>query len=298
MADRQRKIRNITLWGSFVNILLTAGKISAGVLGKSAAMVADGIHSLSDLMSDIVVLIFTRVASKDKDKDHPFGHGKFETMGTLIVSVLLIIAGGNLLSGGIKSILGFIRGEAIPRPGLIALAAAAVSVAAKEALFRATIAVADEVDSPVTRANAWHHRSDALSSVAALLGIGGAFLLGDKWTVLDPLVSCGISIAIIVFWVRMSQPAFSELLESSLPEEVEDGIVKTALSVEGVKDIHNLKTRKNGTAYIIEAHIVVDPQMSVFEAHEIATRIEDLLREEYGKDTQISIHVEPSAASR
>ena len=125
MADRQRKIRNITLWGSFVNILLTAGKISAGVLGKSAAMVADGIHSLSDLMSDIVVLIFTRVASKDKDKDHPFGHGKFETMGTLIVSVLLIIAGGNLLSGGVKSILAFIRGEAIPRPGLIALAAAA-----------------------------------------------------------------------------------------------------------------------------------------------------------------------------
>ena len=298
MAERQRKIRNITLWGSFVNILLTGGKISAGVLGKSAAMVADGIHSLSDLMSDIVVLIFTRVASKDKDKDHPFGHGKFETMGTLIVSVLLIIAGGNLLSGGVKSILGFIRGEAIPRPGLIALAAAAVSVAAKEALFRATIAVADEVDSPVTRANAWHHRSDALSSVAALLGIGGAFLLGDKWTVLDPLVSCGISIAVIVFGVRMSQPAFSELLESSLPEEVEEGIVKTALSVEGVKDIHNLKTRKNGAAYIIEAHIVVDPQMSVFEAHEIATRIEDLLREEYGKDTQISIHVEPSAASR
>ena len=298
MAERQRKIRNITLWGSFVNILLTGGKISAGVLGKSAAMVADGIHSLSDLMSDIVVLIFTRVASKDKDKDHPFGHGKFETMGTLIVSVLLIIAGGNLLSGGVKSILGFIRGEAIPRPGLIALAAAAVSVAAKEALFRATIAVADEVDSPVTRANAWHHRSDALSSVAALLGIGGAFLLGDKWTVLDPLVSCGISIAVIVFGVRMSQPAFSELLESSLPEEVEEGIVKTALSVEGVKDINNLKTRKNGAAYIIEAHIVVDPQMSVFEAHEIATRIEDLLREEYGKDTQISIHVEPSAASR
>lgn len=298
MQNRERKIRNITLWGSFVNILLTAGKICAGVFGRSAAMIADGVHSLSDLFSDFVVLVFSHWASKDTDKSHPFGHGKFETLGTLIVSVFLIAVGGNLLANGVRTIVDYFHGEVIPRPGLVALVAAAVSIAAKEILFRATMKVAEDVDSPVTKANAWHHRSDALSSVGALVGIGGAYLLGDKWTVLDPLVSCGISVAIIVFAVRLSLPALSELLESSLPEDVQNEIVRTAMSVEGVKNIHNLKTRKNGVAYIIEAHIVVDPLMSVFDAHEIATRIEDLLYAKYGSDTQINIHVEPDAAAR
>ena len=298
MQNREQKIRNITLWGSFVNVLLTAGKLCAGVFGKSAAMIADGVHSLSDLFSDLVVLVFSHFASKKTDRHHPFGHGKFETMGTIIVSILLIVVGANLLSGGVKSIVGFFHGEVIPRPGFIALAAAAVSIAAKEILFRATMKVANEVDSPVTMANAWHHRSDALSSIGAFLGIGGAFLLGDKWTVLDPIVSCCISIAIIVFGIKLSLPALSELLESSLPEDVQEEIVKMAQSVEGVKDIHNLKTRKNGVAYIIEAHVVVDPQMSVFDAHEIATQIEDLLYAKYGKETQISIHIEPDATSR
>ena len=298
MQNREQKIRNITLWGSFVNILLTAGKICAGVFGKSAAMIADGFHSLSDLVSDFVVLIFSHFASKKTDRHHPFGHGKFETMGTIIVSILLMVVGASLLSGGVKSIVGFIHGEDIPRPGWIALVAASVSIAAKELLFRATMKVGNEVDSPVTRANAWHHRSDAFSSIGALIGIGGAFLLGEKWTVLDPIVSCGISIAIIVLGVKMSLPALSELLESSLPEDVQAEIVKMAQSVEGVKDIHNLKTRKNGVAYIIEAHVVVDPQMSVYDAHEIATQIEDKLYEKYGSETQISIHIEPDTASR
>ena len=298
MQKRERRIRNITLWGSFVNILLTAGKICAGVFGKSAAMIADGVHSLSDLFSDFVVLIFSHWASKDTDRSHPFGHGKFETLGTLIVSILLIAVGGNLLANGVRSVMDFFHGETIPRPGAIALVAAAVSIAAKEILFRVTMKVAKEVDSPVTKANAWHHRSDALSSVGAFVGIGGAYLLGSRWTVLDPLVSCGISIAIIVFGVKMSIPALSELLESSLPEDVEKEIVQTAISVEGVKDIHKLKTRKNGIAYIIDAHVVVDPQMSVFDAHEIATQIEDHLYEKYGHETQISIHIEPDAGSR
>lgn len=298
MADRKREIRNITLWGAFVNIALTVGKLLAGALGHSAAMIADGMHSLSDLISDVVVLVFSHLASKDEDKDHPFGHGKFETLGTLIVSLLLVAVGVSLLSDGLASIVIFFKGEALPKPGYIALVAAAVSIAAKEMLFRATMAVGNRIDSPVTRANAWHHRSDAISSMAALVGIGGAFLLGDRWTVLDPVVSCIISIAIIVFGIKMSLPALSELMEASLPEDVEEEIKQTACSVEGVRNIHDLKTRKNGIAYIIEAHIVVNPQMSVYDAHEIATHIEDKLHAKYGKKTHISIHIEPDKSAR
>lgn len=298
MQDRERRIRNITLWGSFVNIILTIGKIVAGVLGHSAAMIADGVHSLSDLVSDVVVLVFSHMASKEEDRHHPFGHGKFETLGTLIVSLLLLGVGGSLLYGGVESIVGFVQGETIPTPGIIALVAAAFSIAAKEILFQTTMLVANQVDSPVAKANAWHHRSDAISSVGAFVGIGGAYLLGERWTVLDPIVSCGISIAIIIFGIKMSLPALSELLEASLPETTEDDILQTAMTVEGVKDIHNLKTRKNGVAYIIEAHIVVDPQMSVFAAHEIATQIEDRLYAKYGMNTHISLHLEPDVSSR
>lgn len=197
-----------------------------------------------------------------------------------------------------NAIAGFLHGEVIPRPGVIALVAAAISIASKEILFRATLRVARRVESPVTEANAWHHRSDAFSSIGALVGIGGAYLLGERWTVLDPIVSCGISIAIIIFAIKISLPALSELLETSLPEEVEDEILRMAMAVDGVKNIHNLKTRKNGVAYMIEAHVVVDPLMSVVAAHEIATHIEERLFARYGKDTHISIHIEPDVASK
>lgn len=298
MKNREQEIRSITLWGAVVNIVLTVLKIIAGVLGRSAAMIADGVHSLSDLLSDIVVIVFTHISSKGKDRDHSFGHGKFETLATLIVSVILLVVGADLMAGGVKSIIAVMGGEVLPKPGYIALAAAVVSIAAKEILYRVTVRKGQKVNSPVVIANAWHHRSDAFSSIGSLVGIGGAILLGEKWTVLDPLASCAISVAIIVVAVKMALPSLAELLETSLPENIEKEITDTAMEVAGVNDIHELKTRRNGISFIIDAHIVVSPDMTVVEAHDIATAVEDRLREKYGNETQISIHVEPDRNSR
>lgn len=297
-TDRLKDIRSITIWGAVVNIALTVAKIVAGVVGRSAAMIADGIHSLSDLLSDIVVLVFTHISSKGKDRDHSFGHGKFETLATLIVSIILVVVGAKLMSGGIKSIISVVNGEVIPKPGYIALAAAVISIVAKEILYQATVKVGKEVNSPVVVANAWHHRSDALSSIGALIGIGGAIILGDKWTVLDPIASCCISIAIIVIAVKMALPSLSELLETSLPEDIEAEIVRTASEISGVRDIHELKTRRNGISFIIDAHITVDPSISIVEAHDIATNVEEALQLKYGNETQISIHMEPDSELR
>lgn len=298
VMQREKEIRRITLWGAVMNIVLTAAKIFAGIIGRSAAMVADGIHSLSDLLSDAVVLVFTHISSKGKDRDHSFGHGKFETLATLIVSIILVAVGGNLMSNGVRSIIGVFNGTEIPKPGYIALIAAVVSIVLKEWLYHATVRVGKKTGSTVVIANAWHHRSDALSSIGSLIGIGGAIVLGDKWTVLDPLASCIISIAIIVVAVKMALPSLAELLETSLPEDIEKEIIRIASSVKGVNDVHDLKTRRNGISFIIDAHIVVDPGISIVEAHDISTDVEEALRAKFGPETQLSIHVEPDRTSK
>jgi cation diffusion facilitator family transporter len=296
--QREKEIRHVTVLGAVVNVVLTIGKIVAGVVGRSAAMVADGIHSLSDLLSDVVVIVFTRLSSKGKDKEHSFGHGKFETLATLIISVILVAVGASLMSSGVKSIIDVLGGGVIPEPSYIALVAAAVSIVSKEWIYRVTVKVGKRVGSTVVIANAWHHRSDALSSIGSLVGIGGAILLGDKWTLLDPLASCVISVAIIVVAVKMALPSLAELLETALPPEVEEEIVSIASAVEGVRDVHELKTRRNGMSYIIDAHIVVSPDISIVEAHEIATAVEEALCARYGRETQLSIHVEPCVEAR
>ena len=298
MEEREKQIRNVTLWGALVNIVLTVAKLLAGIFGRSAAMVADGVHSLSDLLSDLVVLIFTHVSSKDKDRKHAFGHGKFETMATLIVSVILAVVAYRLMVNGVKSIVDIATGGMLPEPRYIALIAAVVSIIAKEILYQWTVKVGKKTNSTVVIANAWHHRSDALSSIGSLIGIGGAIILGDEWTMLDPIASCVISVAIAITAVRIAIPSLAELLETSLPENIENQIIKTASEVAGVRDIHELKTRRNGISVIIDAHIVVDPSMTIVEAHDIATKVEEALMAEFGKETQVNIHVEPDIASK
>ncbi|MBS7317499.1 MAG: cation transporter [Bacteroidales bacterium] len=291
--NREKAIRRVTVLGAAVNTMLTAIKILAGIFGRSAAMVADGVHSLSDLLSDFVVLVFTHISSKGRDKGHSFGHGKFETLATSLVSLLLIVVGAKMMASGIESIIAVFSGEVLPRPGYIALAAALISIVAKEIIYRMTAKVGEDYGSQVVIANAWHHRSDALSSIGSLLGIGGAIVLGEKWTVLDPIVSCCISVAIIIVALKIGMPALSELLDASLPEAVEAEIVRIAESVDGVMDIHDLKTRKNGVSVIIEAHILVDASLSIVEAHDVSSRVEDALTARFGPETQVSIHVEP-----
>ena len=189
MEEREKHIRNITLWGALVNIVLTVAKLLAGIFGRSAAMVADGVHSLSDLLSDLVVLVFTHISSKDKDRKHAFGHGKFETMATLIVSMILIAVGYKLMINGVDRIVDIATGETLSKPSYIALIAAIVSIVTKEILYQWTIKVGKKTNSTVVIANAWHHRSDALSSIGSLIGIGGAIILGHEWTMLDPIAT-------------------------------------------------------------------------------------------------------------
>lgn len=292
-AQREKAIRKVTFIGAVVNILLTVCKIIAGIYGKSAAMMADGVHSLSDLLSDFVVLVFTKISSKKNDRDHSFGHGKFETLATAIVSIILLVVGVRLMVDAIERVFAFFSGEEIARPGVIALVAAIVSIFAKEVLFRVTKKVGDDVNSPVVVANAWHHRSDALSSIGSFAGIGGAMLLGPKWYFLDPVVCIIISIAIIVVAVKMAVPALDELLDKSLPDENVKKIEELALGVPGVRNIHELKTRRSGIDVLIEAHILVDPSLTIVQAHEISTNVEKALESNFGYHTQINIHVEP-----
>ena len=291
--DREKEIRNVTLWGSVVNLILTTIKIIAGFLGRSGAMVADGVHSFSDLLTDFVVIAFTRVSSKGHDRSHSFGHGKFETMATLVVGLVLIAVGANLMANGVESIVDAIKGDIIPRPRYIALIAAAISIISKEIMYHITVKVGKRTGSQAVIANAWHHRSDALSSIGSFFGIGGAILLGEKWTILDPIAGCCISIAIIVVAIKICIPSLAELLDASLPEDVENEIISTTLSVKGVNDVHGLKTRRSGISFIIVAHIVVNPTLSLVEAHDISTDVENALKRRFGDQTQISIHVEP-----
>lgn len=291
--DRTAKVTFVTLVGSVVNIILTVFKIFAGVLGRSTAMIADGIHSLSDLLSDIVVIVFVKISAKGRDKDHDYGHGKFETFATLIISLMLIVVAVNLMSGGINKIRMILDGGEVSSPGMIALWAAVASIVLKEILYRYTIIQGKALNSPMMIANAWHHRSDAFSSVGSLLGIAGAIFLGDKFVILDPITGCVISIFILVMAVKMSVPAIKELLDVSLPDDVEEKIEATAKSVKGVVDLHELKTRREGPGIIMEGHLVLDSEISLKEAHDISKKVEESLRKEFGPETQISLHLEP-----
>ena len=294
MDNRTKDIQKITLWGAFCNIALTIVKFVAGILGGSTAMLADAVHSASDLVTDIIVIVFTRISGKGKDKGHDYGHGKFETLATVVVSLMLLVVGAEMIKSSYQQIRSAVEGNPLPAPEMIALWAAIISIISKEFLYQWTVKVGKRLSSPVVIANAWHHRTDALSSVGSLLGIAGAIALGGEWTILDPLVGAVISIVIIVMAVKMSIPALAELTEASLPEKTEQKMLEIIRSVEGVRGVHELKTRLCGHYCIADFHIVVDPETTILESHETTVIIERKLREEFGEETQINIHVEPS----
>ena len=292
-VSREKRISRITWIGMAINAVMTVFKLIAGIVGRSSAMIADGVHSLSDFVSDIIILVFLKISGKSRDKDHDFGHGKFETMATFILSIILIVVAARILSTGIDNIRKVLGGEEIATPGKIALIAAIVSIAAKEFCYQITAHVGRKVDSPAVMANAWHHRSDALSSVGSLIGIAGAICLGSRWIILDPIMGCVISIVIFVVAVKMALPSARQLLDVSLPEETEKTILDIASRVDGVTDVHNLKTRQSGPSIIMDMHIMVDHNITIVEAHHIATQVEARLTEHFGSETQINVHIEP-----
>ncbi len=291
--SRIESIRNVTLIGSAVNLLLTIAKIIAGIVGKSAAMIADGVHSLSDLVTDIIVLVFIRVSGKERDKNHQYGHGKYETFATMLISFALMIVGIGILLTSSKKVLDSVHGLVLEQPGYIALYAALISIITKEGLFWYTKKIGLKVNSQAMVANAWHHRSDALSSIGAAIGISGAILLGEKWRVLDPIAGIVVSFFILKVAWDIANPSIKELLESSLPEETENDILEVIKNTLGVKGYHNLKTRKIGNIYAIEVHIKVDKELTVESSHQIATQIEKSLRAKLGNQSHIGIHIEP-----
>lgn len=291
--SREKRIYRVTLAGSVINVLLLLFKFIAGILGNSAAMIADAVHSLTDFITDVIVLVFVRLGSKPNDDDHEYGHGKYETLASAIIGFSLFLVGAIIFCNGLTKIYRAICGETLAQPGWIALAAAALSILLKEWAFQFTSSVGKDVGSEALIANAWHHRSDALSSVGTFIGIGGAVLLGHRWAILDPIAALIVSIFIIKASVSLLKPSMDELMEKSLPDEVEDEIRNIAESIAGVSEVHHLKTRRIGSHIAMEMHVRMRGDMTLYESHVHATEIECKLRQHFGEGTHIGLHVEP-----
>lgn len=292
--ERDKKVYRVTLLGSVVNLLLLVFKFVAGVLGHSAAMIADAVHSLSDFVTDLIVIVFVKISSKPEDADHAYGHGKYETLASCIIGLALIVVGVMMGYNATAKIVDVVRnGTELASPGIIALAAAVLSIVLKEWMFRITRKVAREVDSPAVEANAWHHRSDALSSVGTAIGIGGAVLLGSKWAVLDPIAALVVSVFIVVQAAKILSDAIGQLMEKSLPRDVEQRICEIVYEEEGTSDIHHLRTRKIGSQISIELHVRMNGSLTLREVHGKSIAIEKRLRAAFGDSTYINLHVEP-----
>ena len=291
--SRQREIYRVTIVGSVVNMLLLIFKFVAGIVGNSAAMVADAVHSLSDFVTDIVVILFVRLSGRPADEDHGYGHGKFETLATLFVSLVLFGVAVMLFVGGVKDIVAVAHGKQLAEPTMVALIAAVISIIAKELLYHYTVKCGEKLNSQVVVANAWHHRSDAFSSIGVLAGVGGAMFLGGSWAVLDPIAATIVSLFIVKVAYSLLMPSLEELLERSLPKDVEQRIEQIILSVDGVSSPHHLRTRRIGSAYAIEVHIRMDGNLTLTQAHAVTTAVERLLKQEFGDSTHVGIHTEP-----
>lgn len=291
--EREKKIYRVTLMGSVVNVILLVFKFIAGILGGSAAMIADAVHSLSDFLTDIIVIAFVRISSKPEDEDHDYGHGKYETLATSIIGLALLMVGLYIFYNGARQIWDVMHGAEIEQPGLVALIAAIVSILLKEWTYRFTVSVGKKVESQAVIANAWHHRSDALSSIGTAIGIGGAILLGKGWVVLDPVAALVVSVFIVKTALGLLSTSSGELLEKSLPKEVEKEIVDIVESEPEVSEVHHLCTRRIGNNIAIEMHIRMPGEISLKDSHTRASNIERKLRQHFGEHTHINLHVEP-----
>lgn len=290
---RSKEARKITLVGFFINTIMTIFKLIAGIIGNSSAMIADAVHSLSDFLTDIVVLIGFKITSKPEDECHNYGHGKFETLATVIISIALSIVGYKILKSGILDVLMVIKGKSLPKPGIIALVAAFISIIFKEWLYRYSINKGKKINSPSVIANAWHHRSDAFSSIGTMLGIGVAIILGQRWTILDPIASIIVSFFIFKVSYDIFIPSINELVEKSLSNEERVQIESLIKGFDSIKGYHKLRMRKVGTNTVIECHILVDEVLNIKEAHDIASEIESNIKNIIGDSSFVTIHIEP-----
>ena len=291
--NREKEIYKVTLVGGAVNVILLLFKFVSGIIGHSSAMIADAAHSLSDFVTDLIVLVFVKISNKPQDKSHDYGHGKYETLALTIIGIALMAAAIGIIVKGAVKIASWANGETLEAPSMLAFWAAIVSIVLKEAVYRYSIIKAKQLDSKAVEANAWHHRSDALSSIGTAVGIGGAIFLGEQWTILDPIASVVVGAFIVKVAFDLLKNGIGDLMEQSLPDQVEDEILDLARSVAGVSEPHDLRTRRIGNHYAIELHILMDGDISLKEAHDKASEVEDLLRQHYGEETHVVVHVEP-----
>ena len=292
-GSREKSIFRVTLAGSVANFALMAFKFVAGFLGHSAAMVADAFHSLSDFITDLIVLVFVKISSKPQDSSHDYGHGKYETLATLLIGLGLVAVAIGIIVQGATKFSRWLAGEQLPAPGTLALWAALVSIVVKEILYRYTVSRGRSLESAAVVANAWHHRSDALSSIGAAIGIGGAIAFGDRWTVLDPLASIVVGAMLLKVAWDLLKESIDELTEHSLDDATEQEILDIISSFPDVSQPHNLRTRKINNRVAIDLHVRMAGDISLTESHRRASEIESRLRERFGKDSVVNIHMEP-----
>lgn len=291
--ERNKEIYRVTLVGGVVNVVLVLFKFVAGIVGHSAAMVADAVHSLSDFVTDVIVLVFVRISGKPQDKSHDYGHAKYETLAMTIIGMSLMVVAGGIMYSGVVKIAFWTKGGQLEAPDMLALWVAGLSVVLKEAVYQYSMLKARQLQSQAVEANAWHHRSDALSSIGTAVGIGGAIFLGQRWTVLDPVASCVVGVFIVKVAVDLLRSGIGDLMEQSLPDEVENKILSMVSELPDVIRPHDLRTRRLGNHYAIELHIVMDGNITLHEAHQKASEVEQLLRNHYGEETHVVVHVEP-----
>jgi cation diffusion facilitator family transporter len=295
--NREKEIYKVTLVGGAVNAILLVFKFMAGIVGHSSAMIADAAHSLSDFVTDIIVLVFVKISNKPQDKSHDYGHGKYETLAMTIIGIALMAVAIGIIVKGTLKIAAWANGDVLEAPGMLAFWAAIVSIVMKEAVYQYSIIKAKKLNSKAVEANAWHHRSDALSSIGTAVGIGGAVFFGQRWTILDPVASVVVGAFIVKVAFDLLKNGIGDLMEQSLPDQVENEILQLASSVPGVTEPHDLRTRRIGNHYAIELHILMDGSLTLKEAHDKASEVEDLLRKHYGKETHVAVHVEPNDAN-
>lgn len=266
--------RHVTWVGFWWNAFLGVAKVLGGIFSRSSALVADGIHSFSDFFSDIIIIMMVGISRKKPDAKYQFGHGRFEALATLILSVVLILVALGILYEGIVNIIDFLKGGEIPRPGWVALGIILFSIVVKEWLYHYTRRAGERIKSEAVVANAWHHRSDSFSSLATLVGVGGSMFFGERWRILDPIAAIVVGIFIVVVGLQMAKPALGEMLGASLPKDKRRAIIHALKTTPGVRGYTAFRTFKSGFEGYVEVRIKVDADISVKEAHDIATAAE------------------------
>lgn len=287
LEQRKQETNRITLWGVAVNLVLAIIKISGGILGQSQALLADGIHSLSDLASDAMVLVAVKHAGEDADEDHPYGHARYETLATVALGILLL---GVAIGIAYDAILRLDNPEDIATPALFTLVIAAISIFSNEGLYHATRIVAKKLRSPLLEANAWHHRSDAVSSIVVLIGIGATYI---GYPLLDAVAAILVALMIAKIGLDLTHQSVQELVDTALEPEMVKKIKQTILSIDDVRELHLLRSRRMGHNALVDVHLLVSPRLSVSEGHHISEAVEKILIEQFDEINDVTVHIDP-----